>query len=119
VCIWRLEIKLTVTPPTETTIEVLVRTPRTNTNAAVAPSARKERPRRNFFPKARQSTSKSKGKADVAKLSAAAATDSTARKGIGTTVSRRRFQRGTVYLNATKTQWIGSYSEYALDGHGV
>ena len=119
VCIWRLEIKLTVTPPTETTIEVLVRTPRTNTNAAVPASARKERPRRNFFPKARQSTSKSKGKADVAKLSAAAATDSTARKGIGTTVSRRRFQRGTVYLNATKTQWIGSYSEYALDGHGV
>jgi hypothetical protein len=24
-----------------------------------------------------------------------------------------------VYLNPTKTQWIGSYSEYALDGHGV
>jgi len=27
--------------------------------------------------------------------------------------------RGTVYLNATKTQWIGAYSEYALDAHGV
>lgn len=34
-------------------------------------------------------------------------------------MSRRRFQRGTVYLNKTKTQWIGAYSEYALDGHGV
>ena len=82
-------------------------------------SVSKQRPRRNFFPKAIQFTAKAESKADVATLSAAAATDSTARKGIGTTVSRRRFQRGTVYLNATKTQWIGSYSEYALDGHGV
>lgn len=24
-----------------------------------------------------------------------------------------------MYLNQTKTQWIGAYSEYALDGHGV
>ena len=47
------------------------------------------------------------------------AIDSTARKGIGTTVARRRFQRGTVYLNKTKTQWLGAYFEYALDAHGV
>jgi integrase len=80
--------------------------------------ASKQRPRRNFFPKARQSTSKSDSKADVAKLSEAA-TDSTTLKGIGSTVSRRRFQRGTVYLNSTKTQWLGAYSEYALDTHGV
>jgi integrase len=73
--------------------------------------------RRNFFPKARQSTAKHKPKV-VATLSGAA-TDSTTRKGIGSTVARRRFQRGTVYLNPTKTQWIGAYSEYALDGHGV
>ncbi|MGA7524645.1 MAG: site-specific integrase [Acidobacteriaceae bacterium] len=24
-----------------------------------------------------------------------------------------------MYLNSTKTQWLGAYSEYALDGHGV
>lgn len=71
--------------------------------------------RRNFFPKAGGTAPKRK----AATLSPAAAIDSTARKGIGTTVSRRRFQRGTVYLNATKTQWIGAYSEYALDAHGV
>jgi integrase len=80
--------------------------------------APKQRPRRNFFPKARQSTSKPDSKADVAKLTEAA-TDSTTLKGIGSTVSRRRFQRGTVYSNSTKTQWIGAYSEYALDTHGV
>jgi integrase len=86
-------------------------------NAPASPAS-KQRPRRNFFRKARQTTSKSDAKADVDKLSKAA-TDSTARKGIGSTVSRRRLQRGTVYLNSTKTQWIGAYSEYALDAHGV
>lgn len=68
-------------------------------------------PRRNYFPKA-------KGKEPAATLTRAAI-ESTTRKGIGTTVARRRFQRGTVYLNTTKTQWLGEYSEYALDGHGV
>lgn len=77
-----------------------------------------QKSRRNFFPKARQSTAKHKPNV-AAILSEAAATDSTARKGIGSTVARRRFQRGTVYLNPTKTQWIGAYSEYALDRHGV
>ena len=24
-----------------------------------------------------------------------------------------------MYLNATMTQWLGAYSEYALDAHGV
>jgi len=43
--------------------------------------------------------------------------DSTARN--GNTVSRRRFQKGSVYLNKTKTQWLGMYAEYVLDSHGV
>ncbi len=25
----------------------------------------------------------------------------------------------TVYLNSTKTQWLGAYAEYALDSYGV
>lgn len=43
--------------------------------------------------------------------------DSTARN--GDSVSRRRFQKGSVFLNKTKTMWIGSYAEYVLDSHGV
>jgi integrase len=43
--------------------------------------------------------------------------DSTARN--GESVSRRRFQRGSVYLNKTKTLWLGMYSEYILDSYGV
>jgi hypothetical protein len=65
--------------------------------------------RRNFFAKAKHKQVKLP----------LAAIDSTARKGIGNTVARRRFQRGTVYFNKTKTQWLGAYSEYALDAHGV
>lgn len=72
---------------------------------------------RNFFSKAKPKSSAEKRK-PVATLPSVAI-DSTARKGIGTTVARRRFQRGTVYLNNTKTQWLGAYSEYALDAHGV
>lgn len=34
-------------------------------------------------------------------------------------MSRRRFQRGSVYLNKTKTLWLGMYSEYVLNAHGV
>lgn len=64
------------------------------------------RPRRNFFSKAKPSTSRRKPA--VATLGPVAI-DSTARKGIGNTVARRRFQRGTVYLNKPKTQWIGAY----------
>ena len=43
--------------------------------------------------------------------------DSTARKGMP--VSRRRFQRGTVFKNKSKTQWLGQYAEYVLDQNGV
>jgi integrase len=43
--------------------------------------------------------------------------DSTARN--GESVSRRRFQRGSVYLNKTKTLWLGAYAEYVLSAHGV
>jgi hypothetical protein len=34
-------------------------------------------------------------------------------------VSRRRFQKGSVYLNKTKTLWLGMYAEYVLDGQGI
>ena len=34
-------------------------------------------------------------------------------------MSRRRFQRGSVYQNKSKTMWIGEYSEYILNAHGV
>src|SRR4051794_10741842 len=43
--------------------------------------------------------------------------DSTARN--GNSVARRRFQKGSVYLNKTKTQWLGMFSEYLLDAQGV
>jgi hypothetical protein len=44
------------------------------------------------------------------------AIDSTAK---GETVARRRFQRGSVYLNKTKTVWLGMYSTYVLGSNGV
>lgn len=34
-------------------------------------------------------------------------------------MARRRFQKGSVFLNKTKTLWLGMYSEYVLDSHGV
>jgi integrase len=34
-------------------------------------------------------------------------------------VSRKRFQRGSVFKNRTRTMWLGAYSEYVLDGHGI
>ncbi len=34
-------------------------------------------------------------------------------------MSRRRYQKGSVYKNVAETLWFGSYSEYALDKHGV
>ena len=82
-----------------------------------APAAPKGR---RYFRKARQSVTSAAYRPDeaVATLSPVAI-GSTTRKGIGSTVARRRFQRGTVYLNKPKTQWIGAYSEYALDAHGV
>ena len=43
--------------------------------------------------------------------------DSTAR--IGESVARRRCQRGGVNKNTTKSMWVGKYSEYVLDSHGV
>jgi integrase len=44
------------------------------------------------------------------------AIDSTAK---GATVARRRFQRGSVFKNRTRTVWLGMYSEYVLDSNGV
>jgi integrase len=34
-------------------------------------------------------------------------------------VQRRRFQKGSVYQNQTKTLWMGKFAEYVLDVHGV
>ena len=34
-------------------------------------------------------------------------------------MSRRRFQRGSVFQNKARTMWLGLYSEYSLDSHGV
>jgi integrase len=34
-------------------------------------------------------------------------------------VQRRRYQRGSVRLNKSKTLWIGEYAEYVLDAHGL
>ena len=64
-------------------------------------------PRRNFFAKARKPAT------------TPTATHSEARQKKGTTVHRKRFQKGSVYMNANKTMWLGAYSEYVLDGHGV
>src|SRR5271157_4652597 len=35
------------------------------------------------------------------------------------TVSRRRFQKGSVFMNRTKTHWLCSFSEYVLNAQGV
>jgi integrase len=45
------------------------------------------------------------------------AIDSTARN--GESVARRRYQRGSVFQNKTRTVWLGMYSEYVFDSHGV
>jgi hypothetical protein len=63
--------------------------------------------RRNFFSKAHKPVKKP------------SATHSEARHTKGTSVHRKRFQKGSVYMNATKTMWLGAYSEYVLDCHGV
>lgn len=34
-------------------------------------------------------------------------------------MQRRRFQKGSVFQNRTKTLWIGKFAEYVLDIHGV
>ena len=49
--------------------------------------------------------------------SISSAIDSTARN--GEFVARRRFQRGSVFKNKTRTLWVGQYSEYLLDSSGV
>ncbi|HEV2578270.1 MAG TPA: site-specific integrase [Acidobacteriaceae bacterium] len=64
------------------------------------------KPRRNFLGKRLPRTSKLKS-----------TTGSTARK--EDLVQRRRFQKGSVYQNKTKTLWKGGYSEYVLNEHGV
>src|SRR5271165_1375404 len=76
-------------------------------NNAKAFEKSKEPKRRNFFSKARKPATTPK------------ATHSEARQAKGTSVQRKRFQKGSVYMNANKTMWLGAYSEYALDGHGV
>jgi integrase len=60
--------------------------------------------------------SKNEGQ-QIGKSDKIAPIDSTARN--GESVSRRRFQKGSVFLNKTKTMWIGSYAEYILDSHGL
>jgi integrase len=67
---------------------------------------------RKFFPKAHSS-----GRVGKQEAILFPAIDSIAR--IGESVARRRFQRGSVNQNTTKTVWIGNYSEYVLDAHGV
>jgi integrase len=52
----------------------------------------------------------------IERASIRTAIDSTAK---GATVARRRYQRGSVFKNKTKTVWLGMYSEYALDSNGV
>ena len=32
---------------------------------------------------------------------------------------RKRYQKGSVYLNATGSTWMGSFSEYVIDSYGV
>ena len=34
-------------------------------------------------------------------------------------MQRRRFQRGSVRLNKSKTAWLGEYAEYVLEAHGA
>lgn len=34
-------------------------------------------------------------------------------------MARRRFQRGSVYLNPTRTVWLGAYTEYVLSERGA
>ena len=62
--------------------------------------------KRNFFPKAKQ-----KGIIPLATHSEA--------QQEGTSVHRKRFQKGSVYMNGNKTLWLGAYSEYVLDNYGV
>ena len=59
---------------------------------------------------------KPRPKAQSARISKAI--DSTEARN-GDSVSRRRFQKGSIHQNKSKTMWIGDYSEYVLDSHGV
>ncbi len=34
-------------------------------------------------------------------------------------MSRRRFQKGSIFQNKAKTMWFGMYAEYVLDAHGI
>jgi integrase len=81
-----------------------------STPALVSPPAKQYR---NFFPNAQ---SKPRTKSRSGRISEAI--DSTEARN-GDSVSRRRFQKGSVYLNKSKTMWVGEYSEYVLDAHGV
>ena len=68
------------------------------------PAAAPVKSYRNFFAKKRKQT----------KITPT--TGSTARN--GDSVQRRRFQRGSVHMNTSKTLWMGAYIEYALDTNG-
>jgi integrase len=63
--------------------------------------------KRRFFSKARK----------PATHSPATHSEDTATK--GQTVTRKRYQKGSVYLNATGSTWLGSFSEYVIDSDGV
>jgi integrase len=63
-------------------------------------------PKRRFFTKARKPDKKP------------TATHSEAQTK-GNSVQRKRFQKGSVYMNASKTMWLGAYSAYVIDSHGV
>jgi integrase len=76
-----------------------------NVPDTVGVSCPTRKPCRNFFRKAH-------GKDKIKST-----TGSTARD--GDSVQRRRFQRGSVRLNKSKTTWIGEYAEYVLDKHGA
>ena len=63
--------------------------------------------RRNFFPKARKPDTKPQ------------AIHSEAQSTKGQSVQRKRFQKGSVYLNAMKKTWVGAYCECVLDAYGI
>jgi hypothetical protein len=94
-----------------------------NTHVAASPNRCRSTlspTKRNFFPKAtRPATCNGFLSPHPGIDTLLPAIDSAkARKGINT-VARRRFQRGSVFLNRTKTLWQGTYSDYVLNVNGV
>ncbi len=73
--------------------------------------------KRNFFSKFKAKTKPSRRVAESPAAIVSPAIDSMAQ--IGESVARRRFQKGSAYKNKAGTLWLGSYSEYVIDKHGV